>query len=69
MLIEQAGALGEPPEDPLFLFVVLYGIWVAKAGAFNGDAVRELAAQFLMLAENRERQSRSWLGTVSWVFL
>ena len=53
LLIEQAGALGEPPEDPLFLFVVLYGIWVANAGAFNGDAVRELAAQFLMLAEKQ----------------
>ena len=53
LLIEQAEALGEPPEDPLLLFVVLYGIWVANAGAFNGDAVRELAAQFLTLAEKR----------------
>ena len=53
LLIEQAEALGEPPEDPLLLFVVLYGIWVANAGAFNGDAVRELAAQFLMLAEKQ----------------
>ena len=52
-LIEQAEALGEPAEDPLLLFVVLYGIWVAKAGAFNGDAVRELAAQFLTLAEKQ----------------
>jgi predicted ATPase len=53
LLIEQAEALGEPPEDPLLLFVALYGIWVANAGAFNGDAVRELAAQFLTLAEKR----------------
>ena len=53
LLIEQAEALGEPPEDPLLLFVVLYGIWVASAGAFNGDAVRELAAQFLTLAEKQ----------------
>jgi predicted ATPase len=52
-LIEQAEALGEPPEDPLLLFVVLYGIWVAKAAAFDGDAVRELAAQFLTLAEKQ----------------
>jgi tetratricopeptide (TPR) repeat protein len=52
-LIEQAEALGEPPEDPLLLFVVLYGIWVANAGAFNGDAVRELGAQFLTLAEKQ----------------
>ena len=27
-LIEQAEALGEPPEDPLLLFSVLYGFWV-----------------------------------------
>ena len=53
LLIEQAEALGEPLEDPLLLFVVLYGIWVANAGAFNGDAVRELAAQFLTLAEKQ----------------
>ena len=53
LLIEQAEALGEPAEDPLLLFVVLYGICVANAGAFNGDAVRELAAQFLTLAEKQ----------------
>jgi len=52
-MIEQAEALGEAPEDPLLLFVVLYGIWVAKAGAFDGDAVRELAAQFLTLAKRQ----------------
>jgi class 3 adenylate cyclase/predicted ATPase len=52
-LIERAEALGQPAEDPLLLFTVLYGIWVAKAGAFNGDAVRELAAQFLTLAEKQ----------------
>jgi hypothetical protein len=28
LLIKQAEALGEPPEDPLLLFSVLYGIWV-----------------------------------------
>ena len=36
-LIEQAEALGEPPEDPLLLFSVLYGFWVANYWAFNGD--------------------------------
>ena len=29
-LIERAEALGEPPEDPLLLFSVLYGFWVAN---------------------------------------
>jgi predicted ATPase len=53
-LIEQAEALGEPPEDPLLLFVVLYGAWAAAGFAFdNGDIVRELAAQFLTLAEKQ----------------
>jgi 23S rRNA maturation mini-RNase III len=42
MLIDQAEALGEPPEDPLLLFSVLYGFWVANALAFNGDVVWEL---------------------------
>ena len=30
LLMEQAEALGEPLEDPLLLFSVLYGIWVAN---------------------------------------
>ena len=53
LLIEQAEALGEPPEDPLLLFSVLYGFWVANYAAFNGDVMRELAAQFLTLAEKQ----------------
>ena len=53
LLIEQAEALGEPPDDPLLLFSVLYGFWVANYVAFNGDVVRELAAQFLELAEKQ----------------
>jgi hypothetical protein len=53
MLIEKAEALGERPEDPLLLFSVFYGLWVAKYVAFDGDALRELAAQFLTLAEKQ----------------
>ena len=53
LLIEQAEALGEAPDDPLLLFSVLYSFWVANVVAFNGDAVRELAAQFLALAEKQ----------------
>ena len=51
LLIEQAEALGEPPDDPLLLFSILYGVWTANYTASNGDAVRELGAQFLALAE------------------
>jgi len=51
VLIEQAEALGEPPEDPLMLFSVLFGSWTANIAAFNGDVVRELATQFMAVAE------------------
>jgi len=53
LLIDEAEALGEPPEDPLLLFSVLYGCWVAKLVTFDGDALRELAAEFLALAEKK----------------
>ena len=53
LLIEQAEALGEPPEDPVLLFSVLYGFWVANLVAFNGDVMRELAVQFLALADKQ----------------
>ena len=53
LLIEQAEALGEPPEDPLLLFSVLHGFWAANMAAFNGDVVRQLATQFLALAERQ----------------
>jgi predicted ATPase len=53
LLIEEAEALGEATHDPLVLFSVLYGFWVANFVAFNGDALCELAAQFLALAEKR----------------
>jgi class 3 adenylate cyclase/predicted ATPase len=52
--IERAEALGEHPEDPLQLFSVLYGVWVANYAAFNGGVMLELAAQFLALAEKQE---------------
>jgi tetratricopeptide (TPR) repeat protein len=53
VLIEQAEALGEPPEDPLLLYSILYGFWVANLFSFNGDLLRELATQFLALAEKQ----------------
>src|SRR6202007_1706684 len=53
LLIEQAEALGEPFEDSLLLFSVLYAFWVANFVAFNGDVCRDLAAQLLALAEKQ----------------
>ena len=52
-LIEQAEALGEPAEDPLLLFSVLYEIWAANFVAFNGDAMRNFSGQFVALAEKQ----------------
>src|SRR5262249_7450428 len=51
--IERAEALGEPPEDPLLLFSVLYGAWAASFVAFNVDVTRNLASQFMALAEKQ----------------
>jgi predicted ATPase len=53
LLIAEAEALGEPLEDPLFLFSVLYGFWVAAHAAFKGGVMRELATQFLTLAKKQ----------------
>jgi predicted ATPase/uncharacterized membrane protein YfcA len=53
LLIEQAEALGEPLEDPLLLFAVLYGLFVQNIVAFNGDVCRDLTSHFLSLAEKQ----------------
>ena len=52
LFIELAQALGEPPEDTLLLFSMLFGVWGVNRIA-NGDVVRELAAEFLALAEKQ----------------
>ena len=62
MLIEQAESLGEPPEDPLLLFSVLYSIWVANYMAFKGDAMRELSAQFLAFAQKQKTSAALAMG-------
>jgi predicted ATPase len=61
-LIERAEALGEYSDDPLLLFSILYGRWVANYGAFNGDAMRELSEQFLALAQKQGTSSPLMLG-------
>jgi class 3 adenylate cyclase/predicted ATPase len=62
LLIEQAQALGEPPEDPLLLFSALYGSWAANIVAFNGDVMRELAVEFLALAEKQSATGPPMIG-------
>jgi predicted ATPase len=53
LLIEQAEARGEPPDDPLLLFSVIYDFWAANYVRFNGSAMRGFASEFLSLAKRR----------------
>jgi class 3 adenylate cyclase len=46
LMIEETERHGEPSDDPLLLFSVLHGFWSGSLAAFNGETVRELAAQF-----------------------
>jgi class 3 adenylate cyclase/predicted ATPase len=62
LLIERARALGEAPEDPLLLFSVLYGLWVANLVSFNSDVCLDLARQFLSLAEKEGTTGPLMLG-------
>jgi class 3 adenylate cyclase/predicted ATPase len=62
LLIEQAEALGEPPEDPLLLFSALFALWQTEIVAFNGDVAREHAAQILALAEKQGGKVPLMLG-------
>jgi hypothetical protein len=45
--------LVEALEDPLLLFSVLYGFLAANLAGFNREVVRELAPEFLALAEKQ----------------
>ena len=57
--IEQAS---EAPDDPLQLFAVLYGFFVANVMAFNGDVPRDIAAHTLELAEKQSASFPRVLG-------
>lgn len=52
-MIERSEALGEFSEDTLLPFSVLWADWVVNYVAFDGDVIRELATQFLALAEKQ----------------
>ena len=52
-MIERAETLGEHIEDPLLLYSILYGFFIAKFITFDGDAAYALATQFLTLAEQQ----------------
>ena len=52
-LVDSAAAQGEPPEDPLTSFWVLYGFWAVNYVAFDESVVGDLAARFLALAQQQ----------------
>jgi hypothetical protein len=54
LLIEQAKAIGEQPEDPLLIFSVLWGFCLVNIVAGNNEACREVADRILALAEKQE---------------
>ena len=61
-LMEKAEALGEPAEDPLLLYSVLYGFFLQRFISFNGDAACTLARQFLALAERQKATAPVMIG-------
>ncbi|MGY3530652.1 adenylate/guanylate cyclase domain-containing protein [Bradyrhizobium sp. USDA 4452] len=61
-LIEHAEKLGDTTDDPIVLFSVLYGFWVASRMSFHAHVTRELAAQFQALAEQRQASTPTMIG-------
>jgi DNA-binding winged helix-turn-helix (wHTH) protein/predicted ATPase len=53
--VERAAARGEPLEDPLSMFSVMHGFWVASHVGFDGVAVRDLAMKIMKLAKQQSR--------------
>jgi class 3 adenylate cyclase/predicted ATPase len=62
LLIEQAETLGEPVEDRLLLFSTLFGFWMAHYAVFDGEAARDIATQFLTLAEAQRNSGLTVVG-------
>jgi class 3 adenylate cyclase/tetratricopeptide (TPR) repeat protein len=62
LLIEEAEAAGESPDDPLLLFSILFAAATANFVAFNGDILREQSAEFLTLAEKKGTPTALMLG-------
>jgi predicted ATPase/DNA-binding winged helix-turn-helix (wHTH) protein len=62
VMIERAEASGEHVEDPLLLYSVLYGFFIAKFINFDGDAASALARQFLALAEQQNATAPIMIG-------
>ena len=61
-LIQRAQAAGEPPNDPMSLFSVFFGLWVVNVATFNANEARELSVKFLNLAQQQELSGPLMLG-------
>jgi predicted ATPase len=61
-MIECAEALGEHVEDPLILYSILYGFFIAKFIPFEGEIACVLARQFLELAERQKATAPIMIG-------
>jgi class 3 adenylate cyclase/predicted ATPase len=62
LLIEQAEARAEAPDDPLVKFLALYGFLTINVVAFNGGLLRKLSAEFLTLAEEQHAEAPLMIG-------
>ena len=62
LLIERANAIGEPPENPQLLFLVLSGYFTANVVAGNVEACRDVADRVLELAEKQGQSAELVLG-------
>ena len=62
LLIERANAIGEPPENPQLLFLVLSDYFTANVVAGNVEACRDVADRVLELAEKQGRLAELVLG-------
>ena len=62
LLIEQAEAIGEPPENQLVLLSVLTGYWAANTVAGNIETCRDVATRILGLAEKQQTSAPLVVG-------
>ncbi len=62
LLIEQATAIGEPPEDPLLLLSVLGAYWYANTVAGNIETCCDVASRILALAKQQQAPASLTVG-------
>jgi hypothetical protein len=61
-MIQNAESLGDPLEDPLLQFSVMYGLWVSSYIAIDVEKLRDRAEEFLGLAEKANASAPLQIG-------